>query len=269
MEDDLRTICKTHHAVKSKLRKEPLIAYPESLVGAETSGIDCLVQVIRHTHFDPSSSDDQTKERRVKAKKQFVSLLKVEIQCLGDQEQLSFLNLAESYIMANTLWSSSTWLAAQSLQDAMTEYFSPSVIFSKFERVLVSRSPSFARVHYSSSDTEPYPLAQLRTCEMPVWHETDQVVLRQYVLVAVVRMRDELLPRDCLRVYGVDGSPIVMASVHPSFVGNNLSLADSGRREYMLFYASSSMPVDLYAPETATGNFAAADLSNLMNGPTR
>ncbi|KPM39264.1 hypothetical protein AK830_g7309 [Neonectria ditissima] len=50
-------------AIKTKLSTEPPLDFDRDIWGAEASGLDCLVQLIRHTHSQPFANVTSTSSR--------------------------------------------------------------------------------------------------------------------------------------------------------------------------------------------------------------
>lgn len=108
------------------LNKYPPLTFPE--IVAETSGLDCLVQLIRHSHslctrhdrieeesinpilayawhdLHPLSGPKELRQVRINAKERLIAQLQVHVPTT-----MTFEGLCQSKLMNDTLWSSDLW----------------------------------------------------------------------------------------------------------------------------------------------------------------
>ncbi|KAF9769121.1 hypothetical protein IL306_013513 [Fusarium sp. DS 682] len=99
------------------------------------------------------------------------------------------------------------------------------------------------RVSYNPGSGERLPFKELRSLPLPVWKETgnrqkpfDMTEWAEYVLLAVVRMRDEPSSHDLVRIYGTHGAEIVPEYENIPCMATNWSVEDVNKNNYMLFY---------------------------------
>ncbi|KAH6971626.1 hypothetical protein BKA56DRAFT_677717 [Ilyonectria sp. MPI-CAGE-AT-0026] len=121
------------------LRTKPPLLFPPSFVGTKTSGMDCLIQLIRHANsfcrehprlpeekrnpilpyswqdFDLPDNDIELVKSMIADKKRLVNELRTLVP-----EGFSFASLAKSSLMNRTLWSSWDWALLRGFFDTDT-----------------------------------------------------------------------------------------------------------------------------------------------------
>ncbi|KAH6896659.1 hypothetical protein B0T10DRAFT_556534 [Thelonectria olida] len=132
------------------------------------------------------------------------------------------------------------------LQTFIDDFFRPSFRYNPpYEILITNSSAQLVRIRYRSHAVRPWPIERLREFEMPIASfstdgERERVswdTTVTFVLVAVVRLRDDKHGKDYIRTYGLSGCRTPMHDSSPSFMKGDWSLKDLGSKEYTLLYA--------------------------------
>lgn len=160
------------------------------------------------------------------------------------------------------------------LQDAVDRSFG---IFEREGKRTMHRPsrPYIIRVLYNPESQQRLFFQELRGLILPFWTETgdrndpfDKSGTAPYVLLAVVRMRENSTNHDYARMYACHGSEIICQYEHAHFLRTDWSVEDADNNIYMLFYgAEGEAPFGETTtfPEVAPPSLDDEDIDDLLD----
>ncbi|KAF5606531.1 uncharacterized protein FSUBG_5928 [Fusarium subglutinans] len=261
--EDLRktlSFTQTKLELSYRLRAHPSLNL--DIPSFETSGVDCLVNLIRHTNalfnnksseqreegnalltyawqaFFPREVDEELTSHRIALKRGVLEHLKDRIS-----GTLTFEDCCNSDLMNKTLRQRAIASLIEydcrqnpnlSLQRAADQHCA----LQKTKDFLVLKEPDFARVLYHSHAENPKPFSDLLEFDLVVPDERAAVYNGSscpFSLISVVRMRDTIHERDYMRIYDDGGIPVMQiesATQTPPIH----SLSSKGGHSYLLVF---------------------------------